>query len=274
MLNLPDCAAALQKQGFTVVLYDPRNTGFSDGQPRDDIDPPQAVSDISDGLTYLLSLPSVDADQVGFFGISFGGTVALSASALDPRACFTIAVAPVTDLDFVSPAQRTRILQKCVQDRESQVLGNEAFTIPLINEKGENAAGFGHGYDADKYGKLLREQREVAPGHANNITMMSYYKVSMWTPWPLWKLIGSLDTKASAKRGHGYGVLFVVPQNDQVSYPEKQRYYYEQVEDGRAKKRKIEVEGAGHEDVLGEVYLENIVKGILGFLHDLRDGSL
>ncbi|KAI0538973.1 Alpha/Beta hydrolase protein [Xylaria digitata] len=274
MLNLPNFAAALQKHGFTVVLYDPRNTGFSGGQPRDEIDPPQAVSDISDALTYLLGLPFVDSAQVGLFGISFGGTVALSASALDPRISFTIAAAPVTDLDFISSAQRARVLQKCVQDRESQVLGNEAFTIPLVNDKGENAAGFGHGYNAELYRRLLREGRRIAPGHVNRITMMTYYKVSMWTPWPLWNSIGILNVKASANKGHTIGVLFIVPEKDEVSYPEKQRHYYGEMGGGKCRKRKMEVKGASHENVLGEEYLDNIVKGILEFLKDLQDGSL
>lgn len=273
MLNLPECATALQQRGITTVLYDPRNTGRSKGQPRDEIDPPQAVSDISDALTYLIGLPSVDATAAGLFGISFGGTVALSASALDPRACFTVAVAPVSDFDFASPAQRARILLKCVQDRESQALGNEAFSIPLVNDRGENAAGFGHGYDANKYKKLLDEKREVAPGHVNRITMMTYYKVAMWTPWPLWELMGALDRKSSDERGYGFGVMFVIPTADRVSYPEKQRYYFDKAGGGNCRKAKMEVEGAGHEDVLGESYLDTIVDEILKFLENLRKGD-
>ncbi len=275
MLNLPDCASRLQEQGFTVVLYDPRNTGSSGGQPRDDIDPPQAVGDISDALTYLLTLPSVEPAQVGVFGMSFGGTVALTASALDPRIRFTIAVAPVTDFAFTSAAQRARVLQKCIRDRESQVLGNPAYTVPLVNDQGENAVGLGHGVDKETYGRLIREGREIAPGHVNRITIMSYYKIAMWTPWPLWKSLGSLHAKGGSKRGQGLGVLFVVPQKDQVSYPEMQRHYYDQLgEEGGCKKKQIEVNDAGHEDVLGEKYISGIILGIVGFVKDILEGSI
>ncbi|KAH7307966.1 Alpha/Beta hydrolase protein [Stachybotrys elegans] len=143
-MNLPDCAAELQKHGFTVLLYDPRTVGSSDGEPRNDIDPLQAVRDMSDALTHLKSLPSVLHSQAGLFGISFGGAVALSTAAVDPRVRFTIAVAPLTDLDFISTPRRWRLLQKCMKDRESQVFGNRPLIIPMVNDKGENVAGFGH----------------------------------------------------------------------------------------------------------------------------------
>ncbi|GAP91777.1 putative N-terminal domain protein [Rosellinia necatrix] len=270
MLNLPECATALQGQGFTVVLYDPRNTGQSGGPPRDEIDPTQAVSDISDALTYLMALPSVDSKLVELFGISFGGTVALSASALGTMVRFTIAVAPVMDLDFISPAHRERVMHKCVQNRESQTLGNEPYTIPLVNEQGENVAGLGHGYDADKYKRLLQADLEVAPGHVNRITIMTYYKVSMWTPWPLWESLGSLEGKTSEKRGYDFGFMFIVPTADQVSYPEKQRLYFGQSGTKTWRKTKLEVECAGYEDALGELYIDKVVEGIQEFLQELQ----
>lgn len=115
MLNLPECASAFQMMGITTLLYDPRSTGSSGGEPRNDIDPPQAVGDMSDALTHLISLPTVDPSQAGVFGISFGGTVALTAAAVDPRARLVVAVAPLAELDFESPEQRVRVLQKCAQ---------------------------------------------------------------------------------------------------------------------------------------------------------------
>lgn len=269
-MEFPACASALQKNGITALLYDPRNMGASGGQPRNDIDPPQSVSDLSDALTHLLNLPSVDSAQAGLLGMSFGGTVVLSAAALDPRCRFVVSVAPLTDLDFTSPEQRMRVLRKCMQDRESQVMGNAPFVVPVINEQGESPVGFGHGIDKERYGRLVSQGREIAPGHVNRVTLMTYYKLAMWTPWPLWKCLGTGDGKGGTR-----GAMFVIPEKDTMSYPELQRRYYDEIPDGvDFRKRKIEVEGAGHEDVLGEAYLDAIVTGINEFVQRILDDVL
>lgn len=265
MMNYPECAAALQAKGVTVLLYDPRNIGSSAGEPRNDIDPPQWVSDISDALTHLLTVASVKTAQAGIFGLSFGGTVALSAAAVDPRCCFIVAAAPLTDLDFASSSQRIRVLRKCVQDRESQIMGNKAFTVPVINSRGENAVGFGHGIDTEKYARLVNGGREIAPGHVNRVTLMTYYKVALWTPWPLWNQLGSGDGQEALK-----GVVFVVPENDTMSYPELQRKVYNELPKAAAlQQTKIEVEGAGHEDLLADKHLLTVVDQLVGFLNSL-----
>ncbi|KJZ72360.1 hypothetical protein HIM_08286 [Hirsutella minnesotensis 3608] len=270
MLNFPECASALQKHGITTLLYDPRNTGSSGGQPRNDIDPPQSVSDLSDALSQLASLPSVDSAQAGLLGMSFGGSVALSAAAVDPRCCFVIAVAPLMDMDFTSSAQRTRVLRKCMQDRESQVMGNSPYSLSVVNDKGESPAGFGHGIDKERYGRLVSQGQEIAPGYVNRVTLMTYYKLAMWTPWPLWKCLGSGDGKGGTR-----GVMFIIPGEDAMSYPDLQRQYYDEIpESAGFLKRKMEVEGAGHEDVLGDVYLDAIIQGMTEFVECVLDDSL
>jgi hypothetical protein len=66
-----------------------------------------------------------------------------------------------------------------MKGHESQVLGTSPFTVPVSNERGQNAVGFGHGIDKDRYGKLVRERREISPGHVNRVTLNTYYKVAM-----------------------------------------------------------------------------------------------
>lgn len=272
-MNLPACASALQKNDITVLLYDPRGIGSSGGSPRNDIDPPQYVADMSDALTHLMTLRTVDPTQAGLFGFSFGGTVALTAASVDPRCRFVVAAAPVTNLDFSSPAQRTRVLRKCAQDRESQVMGNAAFTLPLVNARGENAAGFGHGVNTEVYARLVKCGREIAPGHENRITLMTYYKLAMWTPWLLWKHLGT-GVEGDARSGLR-GALFIVPEKDTMSYPAMQRKYYDELDGGPGfHKSKIEVEGVGHEELFTEHYLDKVVVGIVGFIEQVSTSSL
>ncbi|KAK4458708.1 Alpha/Beta hydrolase protein [Cladorrhinum samala] len=269
MLNFPAAAAALQAKGITVLLYDPRGTGSSGGLPRGDIDPTLSVSDLSDALTHLISLPSVDPSTVGVLGMSFGGAVGLTAAAVDPRIKFVVAAAPLTDMEFSSPAQRMRVLRKCAQDRASQVLGNAGVTVAVVNENGESPVGFGRGVDKEKYGALVREGRELAPGHVNRVTLQTYYRLAMWTPWPLWKVLG----KKGDGRGGVAGVMFVIPLKDQMSYPELQKKYYDEIvagaeDDKRFVKKKLELEQAGHEDILGDEYLGSVVDSVKEFVDE------
>lgn len=264
MLNLPACASALQQRGITILLYDPRNTGASGGALRNDIDPPQAVSDMSDALTHLLTLPSVSPSAVtGFFGVSFGGAVALTAASVDPRARIVVAAAPLTDMDFSSPAQRARVMRKCAtRDRVSRIMGNEAFTVPMIDGKGQNPVGFGRELlDGERYGRMANAGREVAEGHVNRVTLMTYYKLAMWSPWPLWRKLA--EAGADGKDGGQRGVLFVIPEKDTMSRPELQREYFENMEEGEGfVKRKLEVDGAEHEGVLGDEFLDTVVSTV------------
>jgi pimeloyl-ACP methyl ester carboxylesterase len=268
MMNLPACAAALQEKGITVLLYDPRSIGLSSGEPRNNIDPPQCVSDMSDALSHLLTIPSVKTAQAGVFGMSLGGSIALTMAAVDPRCSFVVAAAPLTDLDFISSAHRIRVLRKCAQDRESQIMGNKAFTVPMVNSRGENAVGFGHGVDKEKYARLVNGGKEIAPGHVNKVTLKTYYNLALWTPWPLWNQLGSGNGDEALR-----GIALVIPENDTMSYPEAQRRVYDEMPSTASlRKTKIEVEGAGHEDLFADKHLPFIVDNIVSFLDDLSIG--
>ena len=55
-----------QLAGITALIYDPRNTGTSDGMPRQEIDPIKQAEDYSDALTFLAGLPMVDPHRIAF----------------------------------------------------------------------------------------------------------------------------------------------------------------------------------------------------------------
>jgi pimeloyl-ACP methyl ester carboxylesterase len=252
MVGLPDAAELLQKAGISVLQFDPRNTGTSDGTPRNEIDPMQQVEDLSDALTFLGTQPAVDSSQLGFWGFSFGGTVSLCAAALDKRAKFVIAVCPLTDFDF-EPRRQTKVLAQAIKDRESQLLGNAPFSFPMLNENGENTVGFGHGVDKDRYAKLIQARQQLAPNHVNRVTLQTYYKLVMWQPFSLWRFLSPTQ------------VMFVTGALDQMSYADIQKSYFE----GLSSPKRIHIaETAGHEDVLTGAHLEPVVKAQIQFIHD------
>lgn len=103
-------AEQFQLLGITALIYDPRSPGTSEGTPRNEIDPMKQVEDYSDAFTFLSTLLVVDSDRIGFWGMSFSGTIALCAAALDKRAKFVIAICPLC------PSSAARVgSRKCSQ---------------------------------------------------------------------------------------------------------------------------------------------------------------
>ncbi|OTB08289.1 hypothetical protein M426DRAFT_317398, partial [Hypoxylon sp. CI-4A] len=147
---VPEVAERFQSANITALVYDPRTLGLSDGLPRNDIDPVRQVSDYSDAVTYIKSLPNVDPSMVGIWGMSFSGVVALSATALDPRIKFCIAICPLLNLEYEA-AKFPKVLAKVQQDRESIVAGNEPVYVPVLTTEGKNPAGMGLGADKEEY---------------------------------------------------------------------------------------------------------------------------
>ena len=83
-LALPGMAAPLVAAGFAVLRFDYRGFGESDG-PRWRLIPDEQVRDIRSAVTFLETVPEVDAARIGIYGTSFGGANALVAAATDPR---------------------------------------------------------------------------------------------------------------------------------------------------------------------------------------------
>src|SRR5262249_57763647 len=68
-----------------ALVFDNRNFGASDGEPRQHIDPWRQVSDYRDAITYASTLPEVDETRIGIWGSSYSGAHVLVVGALDRR---------------------------------------------------------------------------------------------------------------------------------------------------------------------------------------------
>lgn len=147
---VPEVAEQFQNANITALVYDPRTLGLSDGLPRNDIDPARQVSDYSDAVTYVNSLPNVEPSMVGIWGMSFSGVIALSAAALDPRIRFCIAICPLLNMEYEA-SKFPRVLAKLQQDRESLVAGNPPLYVPVLTAEGKNPAGMGLGAGKEEF---------------------------------------------------------------------------------------------------------------------------
>ncbi|QPH02866.1 hypothetical protein C2857_007084 [Epichloe festucae Fl1] len=247
MLGLPTTAAAFQAAGITALVYDPRGVGLSDGEPRNDINPWMQVEDMSDAVTFLLSHGSVDRRQgVGVWGMSLGGTVALAAAALDPRARWAIAVSPATEPTH-NMAKMRQVLAQAARDRESRIKGNAPYMVPMLDSRGENPAGFDPGLERASVVRILGAQRDkkdgggddllrasLAPHHVNRTTIGTYRHMLTWDSRHLWKLMTQ-------------PVLFAVAQHDDLIGTDRQVAHFKALP---CPKRLHVADGATHMDLL------------------------
>jgi len=78
-------AQRLAAHGFVVVVYDSSYQGASGGEPRLLEDPSTRVEDARCAADFLTTLPYVDAERMGVFGICAGGGYALAVAQTERR---------------------------------------------------------------------------------------------------------------------------------------------------------------------------------------------
>ena len=87
-------AEVFQDAGFAVLLYDHRNFGISDGEPRQEINCWIQARDHRDAINFAETLPEVDPDRIAIYGDSSSGGEVLVVGALDSRVKAIVAQVP------------------------------------------------------------------------------------------------------------------------------------------------------------------------------------
>jgi len=96
-LVMPDYAQAFADAGIAALVFDYRNLGVSDGQPRQHLDPWDQITDYRNALSFLERRADIDPDRLGVWGISYSGGHALILGATDPRVKCLVGQIPVID---------------------------------------------------------------------------------------------------------------------------------------------------------------------------------
>jgi fermentation-respiration switch protein FrsA (DUF1100 family) len=88
-------AEVFANAGLAALVFDNRNFGASDGEPRQEIDPWQQVSDYRDAITYVSTLPETDPARIGVWGSSYSGAHVLVLGATDRRVGCVVSQVPL-----------------------------------------------------------------------------------------------------------------------------------------------------------------------------------
>src|SRR5437879_12629465 len=84
-MYLDKFAEVFANAGMAVLVFDNRNFGASDGEPRQEIDPWAQVRDYRHAITWMRQVPDVDPDRIGVWGSSYSGGHVLVLAAIDRR---------------------------------------------------------------------------------------------------------------------------------------------------------------------------------------------
>ena len=125
--------------GLAALVFDNRNFGASDGEPRYEIDPWEQVRDYRHAITHMQTLPGIDRDRIGVWGSSYSGGHVLVLGAIDKRIKCVVSQVPL-----ISGSENARRLIRADffpglraaldADREARFAGKEPGMIPVVAE--------------------------------------------------------------------------------------------------------------------------------------------
>ena len=207
-MDLPGFAEVFCQAGFAVLLYDHRNLGASDGQPRGEIDPWAQIRGYRDAITYAQTLPGIDPARIGAWGSSYSGGHVIVVGAIDRRVKCVVSQVPLID-GYANVRRQVRadiipLLQAQFDaDRAARFRGEAPATIPVVAEQ-EAAPGF---FQTDDCRKYFLSFGNRTPNWRNLVTLRTVEMASEYnpgsyidrvSPTPLLMAVGLRDTLAVA----------------------------------------------------------------------------
>ena len=177
-------AEAFAEAGLGAIVFDNRNFGASDGEPRQEIDPWQQIRDYRDAITWASSLAEVDSDRIGIWGSSYSGAHVLVVGAIDRRVKAVVSQVPLISgyanarrlirADFIAQIQAA-----CLADRKARYEGEAPAMIPVVSE---NPMGPAVLPTADSWQFFTETGRTRAPAWRNEVTLRSVEKFLEYEP--------------------------------------------------------------------------------------------
>jgi fermentation-respiration switch protein FrsA (DUF1100 family) len=148
-MRLDRYAEVFERAGFVVLVYDHRNLGASDGEPRQEINPWAQARDFRRAIEWAAARPEVDADRIGIWGSSFSGGEVLVLGACEPRVAAVVANVPFAGLpgaDYTDTRERFESLREALLDESgagpadaaSDVIG----PVAVVEEEGNELPVF------------------------------------------------------------------------------------------------------------------------------------
>jgi fermentation-respiration switch protein FrsA (DUF1100 family) len=177
-------AEAFAGAGLAALVFDNRNFGASDGQPRQEIDPWQQVRDYRDAITFCCSLPDTDAGRIGIWGSSYSGAHVLVVGAIDRRVkCVVSQVPLISGLANVRRLVRADMFaplrQMFAADRAARYRGEAPAIVPVVSNDPAQPCALP---TPDSWTWFTETGNTRAPSWRNEVTLRSVEMLSEYEP--------------------------------------------------------------------------------------------
>jgi uncharacterized protein len=203
--TVPHYAAPLAEAGYTVLTFDNRNFGESEGEPRQHLDTSRQVEDLKNAVSYLLTRDDVDPDRVGLASVCMGAGYALAVASMDLRVKVLAIVAGaynITDTyrELLGEDGFAGYLENLNAARTRQYETGEVEYMPAIAGPPDYAPSAMPVQEAYEY--YSRAQATEAPNWENRVTVASMEQIVGWNvvarahlvaPRPLLVIHGTTD---------------------------------------------------------------------------------
>ena len=205
-MALDDYAEVFSQGGFASLVYDHRNLGASDGEPRREIVPYEQIQDYRDAITFATTMPEVDENRIGIWGTSFSGGHVVVVGAVDRRVKCVVSQVPYlggfeTSRRLVAPLTLQALQQMFKIDRLSRYKGESPQRLPVVPAEPNGPAILPHEPARQFFMKMVEIGR--APTWKNEATLRSaehfieydpYSYLSQIGPTPFLLVVAAADT--------------------------------------------------------------------------------
>lgn len=168
-------AEVFAEAGLACLVFDNRNFGASDGQPRQEIDPWLQVRDYRDAITFAETLETTDPERIGIWGSSYSGGHVLVVGAIDRRVKCVVSQVPLISghenarrlvrADFIAGFQKM-----FADDRRSRYAGGAPAMVPVVCADPAGPAALP---TADSHQWFTETAKLRAPAWKNEVTLRS-----------------------------------------------------------------------------------------------------
>lgn len=136
--GLEPYAERFAQRGMAVFLFDYRNFGASEGEPRNLVNPRRHLQDWKSALAYVRSLAQVDADRIALWGSSYSGGHVIVTAARDEDIKAVSSQVPF--VDGITTAYWTGLrhaLQATaagIKDVACVLSGRKPYCVPVVSD--------------------------------------------------------------------------------------------------------------------------------------------
>jgi hypothetical protein len=196
---MPQYAEFFLRAGLAALIFDYRNTGASDGDRRQHLDPWAQIEDYKNAISFAETRPEVDADRIGIWGISYSGGHVLIVGATDPRVKAIVSIVGMMDgwvnQKRIQGERRFRqLLQMIADDRRRRFEGDpeERYIAMSSPDPDKELAAWNY---PEVYEVFMHLKETVAPLHEHYSTLESVELVLDYNVFPFLRRIVDIPTE-------------------------------------------------------------------------------